>query len=64
MTTKVTICNHGPDVVLVRAFACDNEPGDNSKGYTSVDFVAPGTFKEFYVHQNQALDVTEDRDTR
>ena len=61
MTTKILIVNHGPDHVLVRGYAKDNEPGDNSMGFTSAEFVAPHMSREFYVHGNLGLMLDEDK---
>lgn len=61
MTTKVLIVNHGPDFLLVRTFAKDNEPGDNDMYFSAAEFLSPATSKEFYVHSNQGLLLDEDK---
>ena len=61
MTTKVLLVNYGPDPVRVVAFIKDN-PGRRElrdAHFGKPEVVAPGGFKEFYVHSNQGLVVDE-----
>jgi len=52
MTTKVIVCNMGPDLVNV-----DIGDRDGSKGY--IGTIGVGEFREYYLHQHQSILLTE-----
>jgi len=53
MTTQVTILNHGPDHVEIFNVT--------PTGEHTVQQLAPGSFRQVYVHQTQDLKIVEIR---
>jgi hypothetical protein len=60
MTTRVRICNDGPDVVTVRAVSTDLMKRNGDLCVSKNVLVKPGTFVDEYVHTGQQIIVDED----
>ena len=57
MTTKVTVDAHAGWPVKVEAI--DQYPGDEAPKTSELGIVSPGEVRDFYIHSNRQIIVTE-----